>query len=344
MRRRQLLLLLALFISVAVCLAVFWQRFHELSRNEEENFAAYDRHYVMITEDGDSDLWDQEYESALEEGKAQGVYVERFGKNLSVEYGRNELLKFAIQASVDGIIVSGDEDERTVALLNEAAGKGIPVVTVLQDSPGSLRQCFVGNNSYHLGQEYAGQIMALLDENKDNLAADRDAGHPVKTLVLMDADRQDSSQMLTTLGIRETLERKLEGRIPVSVETRKVDNSRSFSSEEYIRDIFLSREELPDILICLSAVHTRCAYQAAVDYNKVGSMQILGYYDSDAVLDAVAKGIVCSTITIDTTQMGKQCIDALEEYIKTGYTNNYRAVDTRLITSKEAEALLAQEE
>ena len=120
-----------------------------------------------------------------------------------------------------------------------------------------------------------------------------------------------------------------------------IDNSRSFQTEESIRDIFLSQEELPDILVCLSAVHTRCAYQAAVDYNKVGTVQILGYYDSEAILDAVSKNILYSTITLDTVQMGRSCVQALEEYVKTGYTNGYRAVDTHLITAPDANRLLS---
>ena len=157
MNRKKAALLLALLAGLAVCLAVFWQRFLQLSGSEEGVYEIYDRHYVMITGREDSDFWDRVYESALAEGKKRGVYVERFGEDLAVEYGRNELLKLAMQASVDGIIVPGDEEEETIALLQEVVEQGIPVVNVLQDSTGSIRQCFVGNNSYNLGQDYGRQ-------------------------------------------------------------------------------------------------------------------------------------------------------------------------------------------
>ena len=160
--------------------------------------------------------------------------------------------------------------------------------------------------------------------------------------MLVDENRTDTSQNLVLLGIRETLENEGEG-IPVTVEARPVDNSRSFSSEESIRDIFLDPKKLPDILVCLSAVHTRCAYQAAVDHNKVGTIQILGYYDSETILDGVAKNILCATAALDTDQMGRRCVEALDEYMETGYTNSYRAVDTRLITWEEARKLLEGE-
>ncbi len=321
------------------CLVFLWQRFYELSRSEEREFEIYDRHYVMITGREDSDFWDRVYESAQEEGKERGVYVERFGEDLSVKYSRNELLRLAMQASVDGIIVPGDEEEETIALLQEVVEQGIPVVNVLQDSTGSIRQCFVGNNSYNLGQDYGRQILELLAEKEDDNPQE---GEPADVLVLVDETRMDTSQNLILLGIRETLEQAETEVGKAAVETSPVDNSRSFSSEESIRDIFLNSERLPDILVCLSAVHTRCAYQAAVDYNKVGTVQLLGYYDSDAILDAVAKKILYSTIAPDTEQMGRLCVQALDEYVETGYTNNYMAVDTHLIRAEEAERLVGE--
>lgn len=332
MRKKRAGILLVFLLFILICLLFLWYKSSEMTGKDVGTYNIYNRHYVMITGGEDSDFWDQVYESAVEEGKQRGVYVERFGADLAVQYDRNELLELAIQASVDGIIVPGDEDEKTVALLDEAADKGIPVVTVLRDSTGSRRQCFVGNNSYNLGQEYGRQILELLAE-KDS----------AKILVLVDESRMDTSQNLILLGIRETLERTLGEEHSLAVETAPVDNTRSFSSEESIRDIFLSPEELPDILVCLNEVYTRCAYQAAVDYNKVGTVQMLGFYDSDTILEAVAKNIIYSTVALDTEQMGKLCVQALDEYVETGYTNGYMAVDTRLITAEEAEKLLDKE-
>ncbi|MDO4260932.1 MAG: substrate-binding domain-containing protein [Eubacteriales bacterium] len=208
---------------------------------------------------------------------------------------------------------------------------GIPVVTVLNDSTGSLRQCFVGNNNYNLGQDYGRQIVELLGE-------DADGG---SVLVLVDEDRTDTSQNLILLGIRETLTQELPD-CPVTVDTALVDNTGAFSSEESIRDILLN-EQLPDIIVCLDEIHTRCAYQAAVDYNQVGTVRILGYYDSASILEAVSKEILSATITPDTEQMGRYCVQALEEYADTGYTNGYMAVDTYLITKAEALRMLEQE-
>ncbi len=323
-------------LSVLLCMTVFYYGVQKLEYTSEEFPKTYDYHYAMITDEGDSDFWDKVYESAKETGMKHNVYVERFGSGLSVEYTKNELVELAIQASVDGIILPGDEEGETIELLDQAVQADIPVVTVQTDCSGSLRQCFVGTNNYNLGQDYGKQIADIWKEKETGKEG------AVHVLVLMDEDRVDTSQNVILLGLRETA-KKLLGEDQVVVDTELIDNTGSFRSEESIRDIFLNWSELPDIMVCLNEINTRCAFQAAVDYNKVGNVQILGYYDSDAILDAVAKEIVYATFAPDTEQMGQDCVLALDEYMRTGYTNGYMAVDTALITSGEAVKRLDEE-
>ena len=300
-----------------------------------EQPVVYDKHYVMITGNEDSGLLDSVYDSAREEGQKRGIYVERFGSGLAVEYDRDQLLKMAVQASVDGIIVTGDEREETIAHINDAVDHDIPVVTVFCDCSGSKRQCFVGSNYYHVGEEYGKQIQKILKVNPKS--------YTQKVLVLMEENPKDASGNLILLGMREKLEKELGATRAVTIETTQVDNSGSFSAEEYIRDLFLDETQVPDILICLSEVYTQCAYQAAVDYNKVGDVHLLGYYCSDQVLDALSKDIVKATITPDVQGMGRLCVQALDEYERTGYTNGYEVVDLQLVTSADARKLLADE-
>ena len=330
MKNKKTWILISLPLVALVLILLLYQYWSRSLGGEAGEYDTYERHYAMITDRGDEDFWDEVYQSALEEGKERGVYVERFGENLAVDYDRNQLLDMAIRASVDGIIVSGDDEEETVALIDQAVDQGIPVVTVLNDSIESRRQCFVGSNSYNIGQKYGEQILQMLPEGSGQV------------MVLTDESRTDSSQNLILLAIRETLEEALGREDAITVETQSIDGSRSFSAEESIRDIFLG-DELPDVLVCLNAVHTRCAYTAAVDYNKVGTVQILGYYNSDAILDAVSKKIIRATVGLDTVQMGELCVDSLDEYVETGYTNSYKAVDIYVITPEEAEELMKQE-
>lgn len=331
MKNKTSLVMIWLPLVALAFILIFYQFRNKSHSGNAGEYSTYERHYALITDKGDEDFWNEVYESALKEGKERGVYVERFGDSLAVDYDRDQLLDMALRAAVDGIIVAGDETEQTVELINQAVKQEIPVVTVLNDCIESNRQCFVGSNSYNIGQEYGEQILQMLPEGSG------------RVMVLTDDSQRDSSQNLILLAIRETLEKSLGNQNQISVETRPIEGSRSFSAEESIRDIFLD-EELPNVLVCLNAVHTRCAYTAAVDYNKVGTVQILGYYNSEAILEAVSKNIIQATVGLDTVQMGELCVQALDEYVETGYTNSYMAVDIYVITPEEAKELTERNE
>lgn len=302
-------------------------------------YTTYSRHYALITPQDEGEFWDRVYAGALEQGQQADTYVERFGEGLSVSYTTNELVHLAVQAGVDGILVPGSEDAETIDAINEAIDQGIPVVTVLQDSSYSRRQGYVGFSGYDAGREYGSQIELLLPDVERSYSEE----DPVRVVVLLDEERSDTMQNLMLLGIRETLTADLGVDYPLTVETEPIDNSRSFSPEESVRDIFLNEEDLPDILVCFSTVQTQCAYQAAVDYNKVGEVQILGYFDSESILNAVSMNIIQATMTLDAGEMGAASVRTLGEYLDTGYTNGYTVIDTSWITPEDAAQMLTDE-
>lgn len=288
----------------------------------KEKLKEYKKHYVLITNDLEDPLWDSVYQGAIAKGEEDGAYLEYLGRNLSDQHSVSELLRIAINAKVDGIIVVGNEDDQTVDLINEAVEKGIPVVTVLNDCSLSLRQCFVGINSYSLGQQYGEQALNLLSEGEEQ-----------NVFVLMESSSEDTSKNTTFLGIKDMLEKGKKPQSIIKIQAVAIESKIAFSSEEKIRDVIINESNLPDIMICLNAVDTRCAYQAVVDYNKVGRIQILGFYESDTILSAIDKNIIHSSITFDGMQMGALCMQALSEYTDTGYVSAYFPVDTKLITT-----------
>ncbi|MDE7286810.1 MAG: hypothetical protein K2N55_08235, partial [Lachnospiraceae bacterium] len=157
-----------------------------------------------------------------------------------------------------------------------------------------------------------------------------DMRSPVKILVMGSAYVQDPGKIILFSTIQETI--KMEGGANVKVELSQVsiNDSNAFAAEEAIRDLFME-EEIPDIIICLNELNTTCAYQAVVDYNKVGQVSILGYYDSDTIIKAIDRNVIYATASIDTEQMGKFCVDALTEYNELGYTSQYFTTDVKII-------------
>lgn len=327
------IVMLATALSCAVYFSV---KMKEVTEADTRSYENYNRHYVFITDNAEQEFWDEVYAAALEEGERSNAYVERLGENLNVNYRVEDLLRIANNSSVDGIIFCGEDDEKTVQLINEAVHKGIAVISLRQDIENSERQCFVGANSYDLGLEYGKQILEIAElEQMQN----------PRICILEDDTMSESKQNLITFAIRDSFSEAKPGEenLP-DIEIRKIDTSEAFSAEEAIRDIFIDSENLPDIMVCLNSVYTECTYQAAVDYNLVGEVKILGYYSTDAILDAVEKQIIYSTVQVDTEEIGKQCINALTEYYESGYTSSYIPISTQVIGKEEAKARLQEAE
>ncbi|PHV69411.1 hypothetical protein CS063_15840 [Sporanaerobium hydrogeniformans] len=320
--------IVSIFIITMFSFFYFRQKFFTIGLSKEVDYETYKKHYVMITSDTKSPFWEAVYQEARTEAKAYNAYVEYMGKNLSTPYDTKELLKIATNCNVDGIILEGDESEETTNLINKAVEKGIMVITVLKDNPKSKRQCFIGVNNYNLGKLYGEQVLALYK------------GEPERVLVLMDSGSSDTNQNIVYSSIKETIYEGLKESDTVELQAVSIRNDNRFSSEESIRDIIMDVKHLPSIMICLNDIDTKCAYQAVVDHNKVGEIDILGYYDSQDILAAIQKQIVHSTVAIDSKEMGSLCIWALEEYKTSGHVSSYLTADMEMITMKELDIYL----
>jgi ribose transport system substrate-binding protein len=295
------------------------------------DYHEYKYHYAIISEKNEEEYWDDIYQGALQMGKKVDAYVEDIGSNLSISYSLYDLLKIAIASRVDGIILEPNGDENIVDLIDYAASQGIPVVTVLKDASHAdatlpvKRISYVAINSYKQGLAYATQVLETIEEGRKNIT------------VLMNEDKADRSQEMIYSSIL-----KMIGGRKVTVKSASINTSSAFSSAEDIRDIIMDKANPPDVLVCLNAVDTLCAYQAVVDYNKVGEITIIGYYSSDMILRAIDKNIVHSTMTFNAEQMGAYCVEALNEYRKTKNVSEYYSLDISVINKNNVSEYLKQ--
>lgn len=288
----------------------------------------YSKHYVLISDNTATAFWKSIYKSAKKEADANDIYLEQIGNNLSEEYRLEDYLRISIASKVDGIIVSPDGSVGVSNLINEASKKGIPVVTVLKDESNTQRVSFIGINSYELGLIYAQQIKEQVTED-------------TKKIYILFHSASNSTNDVVFNQIKKTLNGYLDNR-KVNIQPYYISNNNEFDSEEAIRDIFVSSDDIPDILVCMEEVDTECACQAIVDYNKVGKVKIIGSYSSDIILGAVKKKLAALTVAMDTEQLGKQCIQALNEYQEMGYVNNYFNVGLNIINHVNVDSYLKE--
>ena len=253
----------------------------------------------------------------------------KFDSNISFEYaeGKTANAKSVISILASGVkcgdeitlIADGSDEEQE--LIQEASDADIPVVTVLTDDSSSARISFVGLNSYQLGNAYTEQILGLLKEHENT-----------QVLLLSNSQSKTQETNLIYYQIKKELEEKKKDYQTVTISEYNIDSSSGFDTEEFVRDIFVSEENLPDVLVCMDEVVTECVYQALVDYNQVGNVDVVGFYYSDVILDGISKGIISSAIALDMDEIGRYSVNALEEFSSLGHTSNYYSVGQHVIT------------
>lgn len=151
------------FFLVIFCLMtssiLFFRYMVEGAIREEENLITYERHIAFIVNNSEDTFWRNIYENIKKVGEEQGYYIEIYGENLPIKYSKYELVKIAVDASVDAIILEGDDSEELLKEIERAKEKKIPVITVLSDVAKSTRECYVGINRYDIGQTIGKQVL-----------------------------------------------------------------------------------------------------------------------------------------------------------------------------------------
>ncbi|MFI3176564.1 MAG: substrate-binding domain-containing protein [Eubacteriales bacterium] len=336
MRVELILVGLLVLVLIFLSLLLFRQKIGEVSSTLSDTNISYENYYVIITDDRDSAIWQSIYTGAAQAGmESADAYVEFMGIQSPTDYTIQEKLRIAIDSGVSGIIISADGSEETTSLIDEAVEKGIPVVTALYDDSSSLRQCFVGVNSYSLGETYGEIAWKNLNE-KEELS-------DCRITILMDGDSANTGHNTTYLGLKEYLDLVVEKsgwEYDIFIEAIAVNRDETFQADETIGNLII--EGNVDILICLNAEDTESAYQAIVDYNKVGNIEIIGYYESEIILEAIEKEVINATVMVSGEEVGYRCIMAMEEYFDAGYVNGYIPMGIKVLTADNVSEYLAK--
>ncbi len=327
---------IALFITL---LSTFVYRglINDSLKTEPTKTQYYRYHLALVSSEFDDPFWQSVYAAAKEEGVKLDACVEWVGNGLSSDFTLAELMEVAINSSVDGIIVSPDGSPEMEALINEAVSLDIPVITLMADLLDSDRQGFVGINSYDLGTIYGEELIKSVEEKYEASLNDGSVTGRTRAVILFDEDNNTNDQNIIFSSIFEAIEQfsaDFDEEQAIVLDVIKIDSKNTFSSEEVIRELIMNRVYAPDVIICLDATNTICAYQSIVDYNMVGEITILGYYDSDEILDAIKKNIIRSTVAVHSDEVGVAGVDALMECIQYNRTSDYTVVGLNLITKQ----------
>lgn len=331
-RNRFILRILSVFTILMLVLTIVGLIIFNLQINAYEasginDFTTYSRLYAYIANNSESTVSENLYQNLREYGLMNDCYVERVGDDLVASYSKEELLSIAIKSKVSGIILEGDDSDETAYLIEQANQAGIPVVTVMTDAPGTSRCSFIGLNNYSAGVKYGNLVLDMAASQVDE---------SLNALVIMSSG--DSNESVLYAAIQERISGS-----GINLSSTVIETDSVFNTEEKVIDLLEEYSQLPDIIICLSDINTRCVYQYAVDKNVVGVTTIIGYYDSSSVLEGIERGAIDATLSVDTNQLARYCVDALNEYIELGNVSEYYSTDYVLISRENVNEYLVED-
>lgn len=335
-----------IFVMIVFVASAFFYRFYLEGLTKSQSSTKYSQYYVMIPDDRKSSFSQSVYMGAYDYAQENDIYVDMFGEYFTTDYSKEELLRMAIASNVDGIILEADESEKITELIDEAYAEKIPVVTLMNDNTKSQRVCFVGVGGYNVGKEYGQQVLQIIKTERQKAALESESSEKtsdVNVSILINSVTENSGQNIIISGIQDSISQGNTAGANVNITVVPVDNTNTFSVEESIRDLFMN-QNIPDVIICLDELTTTCVYQAVVDYNVVGEVSVLGYFDSDAIVNAIDRGTIYSTVAIDTKGLGEYCVEALMDYNEFGTTSQYYTADINLITESNVSMYLKKEE
>jgi ribose transport system substrate-binding protein len=215
-------------------------------------------------------------------GKVLGVRTEYVGP---ADYDMNAManvFELAIAKNPKGIVVVGFENSLN-ALVDKAAAKGIPVVTVDADLPGSKRIAFVGTGNHRAGFEGGKKLAALL-------------GGKGKVALMTKPGQSNLEERVR--GYQDALKQW------PGIEVVQVADTQS-DPVVAAQAAGLLLQKYPDLagIACVEAAGGTGAATAVKEANRVGKVKIVAMDRGNEVLEYIKDGVISATVAQQTALM-----------------------------------------
>lgn len=258
-----------------------------------QDFHNYHYHFVMIARTTEEEYWQEIHAGATNVADWEKVALEYFGPRFLNLKELERFLEMAILSSVDGILVSVPNEPVFQSLINEAAAKKIPVVTLSGDVEGGKRYSFVGVNTYELGF-------------KTGEALCQSVSGEVQVAVLINSNFSSSCYNRYLQGLKKAIETE------PGLQLKMVINSKgeSISAEEQTQSILTNHPEIQAI-VCSDSSDTLGVAKVVVDLNRVTQVTIIGSGLTSEIVNYIKRGVIWGVLAEDPNELGAQGMSAL---------------------------------
>jgi ribose transport system substrate-binding protein len=284
-------ILIMTLLVIFASLVLFW-----LQKEEIETYISKPKyHFYFIAQNSVDPFWNEVMKGVEKSAKDNNVVVEFSVPRFNNPEEELKFMDIAVISKVDGIITHVPNGIDFTGSIDKAYAEGIPVVTVENDDSESNRYAFVGTNSFELGKE-AARLLIEATKGKANVA------------VISNSDlEQDSIEHnLKMNGFLSILKNYPDMKI-IDTYTSRMG---ILSAEEITQNIIESKEDI-NAIFTFSSADTLGSAQLIVDRNKVGSIIVVGYGNSEEIIRYIDKEIIYGTVASDPYKMGYESVKAL---------------------------------
>ncbi|HBY58621.1 MAG TPA: sugar ABC transporter substrate-binding protein [Solibacterales bacterium] len=231
--------------------------------------------YYLVTANKKLLYWKGAAAGLADVAKQLGVQAEMVGPDNYAPQEEVAAFRRAVAKNPAGILVSAADPNLLKDEIDAAIAKGIPVVTMDADTPGSKRLTFIGTNNYQAGQ-MGGRVAVKALSGKGNV-------------------------VFYTMPGQANLDERLDGYKSILAESPGIKIQQVVDVKGDPRIAFdttkelIAKEPSPDAFVCLEASSCEEVADVLTRENKTGKVVIA--MDTDAgTLEWIKKGAIVATI------------------------------------------------
>jgi ribose transport system substrate-binding protein len=253
--------------------------------------------FILVIANKKLPYWQTAATGLVDAAKQMGLQAEITGPDVYDPKEEVAAFERALDKRPAGILVSAADAKLLQPAIDAAVAKGVPVVTMDSDSPGSKRLTFIGTNNYQAGQMGARVAVKALG-GKGNV-------------------------VVFTMPGQSNLEERLEGYKTVFAQSPgiKIINTVDVKGDASIafdktQEMIEKGNPKPDAFICLEA--TACPEVAEVlSRNKITGKVVVAMDTDPSTIEWIQKGVINATIAQKPYSMafyGVKVLDDLTHY------------------------------
>jgi ribose transport system substrate-binding protein len=232
--------------------------------------------YVFVATNINLPYWRNAEAGFLEAAKALGVKAELIGPPAYQPHAELVMFRQVLEQNPAGICLSAARPEIFQAEIAQAIARGIPVICVDADAPGSKRVLYIGTDNVKAGRESLRRMAALLSD-KGNIVV----------ITIQGQNNLDDR----VAGVADAL-KHYPGLKLVKILDDKGDARTAF---DLVSELLQKKEEI-DGIICLEATGGSGAAEALHRLSMEGKLPIVAFDDDPDTLNWIDRGAIAATI------------------------------------------------